>query len=157
VNTGCIYLFGGKNKDWKAKDAETLSDIQQFVPNLEGGTLNTIAHLNTPRTGFALIQLDGFIYAVGGVGSNWKKLSSVEAFNLTTKEVSNSVSSLNHPCAYMRLCVFNEKYIVKLGGGYNNNSEHLNKVELEVLNKAENKWFLITAELKDKNIEPGNF
>jgi hypothetical protein len=82
-------------------------------------------------------------------------LSSVEAFNLTTKEVSNSVSSLNHPCNAMCLCVFNNKYIVKLGGGYIDNSEHKNKVELEVLNKAENKWFLINAELKDKNIQPG--
>jgi hypothetical protein len=53
----------------------------------------------------------------------------------------------------MSLCVFNQRYIVKLGGNYGN-LEHDENTELEVYSIKEDKWFWMNS-VKGVAVQPG--
>jgi hypothetical protein len=115
--------------------------------------MKTIAQLIVPRETPALIELNRNIYIAGGYNNKDKRLSSCEQFNLQELRVK-AISPLNNRCNGLRLCAFNQKYIVKIGGFYPDNSKHT-ELELEVYSPLEDKWFLVAKIEGGNAVEPG--
>ena len=64
--------------------------------------------MNKPRCGHALVFLNNFIYAIGGLTDSYSYSSSCEKFDPVSLKWTN-ISSLNYKANNPSVCAFNNK------------------------------------------------
>lgn len=125
-----LFLIGGFDGKRYLASVEKLHNID--------GEWYEVASMQTERCYFAAVSCGGFIYAIGGIKSNFCDLKTVEKYDpyldLWTYVSSMNISKYDH-CA----CVFRGKIFV-VGGC---NSENGPIKDIECYDPLLDKWFIV--------------
>ncbi|XP_006814437.2 kelch-like protein 3 [Saccoglossus kowalevskii] len=104
--SGILYAVGGTGGN-NGKDCDFLSSVERYDPNIKMWT--NVAEMHERRAYLSVVQLDGYIYAIGGFNGSW--INTVERYNpytnqwiyvksMKTKRSSASATVLNG-CIYI--------------------------------------------------------
>jgi hypothetical protein len=111
VTNGSLFLFGGL--DSTVSDSLHICKKVEKI-NLSSGAIDTVAPMPTPRAFLSTIQLNGKVYAIGGVANGRKAGGEVEIFDLNTGAWSKG-APMPTPRLTMAVAVSNGK-IYTIGG-----------------------------------------
>ena len=127
-----IYIIGGSDNGCTDK-------VEEYDPNVDSCTYK--ASINTARYGLAAIEMNGKIYAVGGVNENGF-LGTVEEYDPSTNQWTYKKDM---PTARAGLALTAYNGLIYAIGGHNGDGQYLNTVE--VFNPTANTWTAITSNL----------
>jgi N-acetylneuraminic acid mutarotase len=129
-----IYTIGGHRME-PAGSTAGLTTVEIYDPATDTWTQK--ADMPTPRTGLSASEVDGVIYAVGGVyTSPWAGLTTVEAYDISADIWTQKASMITGRSSVSTIAV--DKKIYAIGGAGTNPWPGLTAVEM--YDPAINTW-----------------
>ena len=149
VPNGDIYLVGGSDLQNSSKKLDTT-----YLFDFENASLTPKAHMNIPRSSFAICYMNRFIYAIGGLTNNSNFTSTCERYDISANKWT-SIAHLNHDVLAPCVTPFNNKYLFKFGG---NSPENKLETFIERYDPLKNVWTPcnVRVELPD-GMKPSQF
>lgn len=141
-----IILTGGIDSSTNS----ILNICYKLASSRNGPGLEEIAPMTRGRHSHGLVELAGYIYAVGGIG-NKGDLAHCERLNCEKLNGKwEGVAEVNLACYDPTLCAVNNTAIYKLGG-YIRKGRISNKIEKYSLD--DNHWFMINFSCEDSKFD----
>jgi N-acetylneuraminic acid mutarotase len=138
AHNGAIWALGG----WGPEGAEVLRSCERYRPDSDGdgkgaGEWTQCPPMRVARYGMAAVSYEGNIYAVGGEGSDCRKLSSVERFDEASRDWEY-VRSMSAPRSMMYSFVMQDSIYIFGGGIEMMNKKHVE--DGEYYRASTNRW-----------------
>ncbi|XP_070535159.1 kelch-like protein 3 [Ptychodera flava] len=94
--------------------------------------------MKNERSRFGLVNLHGYLYAVGGLDKDNKSLKSVERYNIATNKWQ--IIAPLPACRYdMAIAVYDDKIII-VGGQHSVKADAVDVLDVQVFDPAINEW-----------------
>ena len=90
-----------------------------------------------PRDQVGLFLLEQYIYIIGGYSNENQPIDLCEIFD-TKSMKTRPIAPLRKPCAAPSLCIFNDDFLIKIGGY--NQSVNREDLMVEVYDISQNIW-----------------
>lgn len=92
-----------------------------------------------------MIQMNEWIYFIGGFNNNQELSNKCEKYNIINQQVYE-VASMQKGSAGFGCCIFNQKFIYKIGGLTDSNIKFIDFVER--YNTEDDKWEVIKISIQ---------
>ncbi|XP_006811935.1 kelch-like protein 28 [Saccoglossus kowalevskii] len=139
-----LYIAGGQyygSNKWQTRN---------YVYKYDASTnkWQSLAAMKVERSYFGLVNLDGFIYAIGGLGKDGQPTDVVERYNIATNKWQ-IISALQSPRYDMAIAVFAGKIVII--GGQSSKTDSTEVLDVEVFDPKRNQWEVKSKPLTCRN------